>query len=82
MGLLICACIPNIAIWELPMFCLSGAEDQMVKTPPRFQNGCIAIPGASGIGAGLAKNAAALFPADGRGNNAAKRAFGGAAGDW
>ena len=78
----ICACIPNLGIQELPDFCLNGSEDAMVKEPLRFENGCMLIPEAPGIGVELAENAAELFPAKGRGSNAAKRAFDGSVKDW
>ena len=78
----ICACIPNLGIQELPDFCLNGSEDAMVKEPLRFENGCMLIPEAPGIGVELAENAAELSPAKGRGSNAAKRAFDGSVKDW
>lgn len=78
----ICACIPNLGIQELPDFCLNGTEDAMVKEPLRFENGFMLIPEAPGIGVELAENAAELFPAKGRGSNAAKRAFDGSVKDW
>lgn len=78
----ICACIPNLGIQELPDFCLNGSEDAMVKEPLRFENGCMLIPEAPGIGVELAENAAELYPAKGRGSNAAKRAFDGSVKDW
>ncbi len=78
----ICASIPNLGIQELPTFCLNGAEDAMVKNPLRFENGCMVIPEAPGIGVELAENAAELYPANERGSNAAKRAFDGSVKDW
>ena len=78
----ICACIPNLGIQELPDFCLNGTEDAMVKEPLRFENGFMVIPEAPGIGVELAENAAELYPAKGRGSNAAKRAFDGSVKDW
>ena len=78
----ICACIPNLGIQELPDFCLNGTEDAMVKEPLRFENGFMLIPEAPGIGVELAENAAELYPAKGRGSNAAKRAFDGSVKDW
>ena len=78
----ICACIPNLGIQELPDFCLNGSEDAMVKEPLRFENGYMVIPEAPGIGVELAENAAELYPAKGRGSNAAKRAFDGSVKDW
>lgn len=78
----ICASIPNLGIQELPTFCLNGAEDAMVKNPLRFENGCMVIPEAPGIGIELAENAAELYPANERGSNAAKRAFDGSVKDW
>ena len=78
----ICACIPNLGIQELPDFCLNGSEDAMVKEPLRFENGFMLIPEAPGIGVELAENAAELYPAKGRGSNAAKRAFDGSVKDW
>lgn len=78
----ICACIPNLGIQELPGFCLNGAEDAMVKEPLRFENGCMMIPDAPGIGVELAENAAELYPAKERGSNEAKRAFDGSVKDW
>ena len=50
----ICASIPNLGIQELPGFCLNGAEDKMVKEPLRYENGCMLIPDAPGIGVELA----------------------------
>lgn len=78
----ICASIPNLGIQELPGFCLNGAEDQMVKQPLRFENGCMLIPDAPGIGVELAEDAAILYPANERGSNEAKRAFDGSVKDW
>ena len=78
----ICACIPNLGIQELPDFCLNGSEDAMVKELLRFENGFMLIPEAPGIGVELAENAAELYPAKGRGSNAAKRAFDGSVKDW
>lgn len=78
----ICASIPNLGIQELPGFCLNGAEDRMVKKPLRFENGCMMIPDAPGIGVELAEDAAELYPANERGSNAAKRAFDGSVKDW
>ncbi|MFR5601097.1 MAG: mandelate racemase/muconate lactonizing enzyme family protein [Lachnospiraceae bacterium] len=78
----ICASIPNLGIQELPTFCLNGAEDQMVKEPLQFKNGCMVIPEGPGIGVELAENAAELYPANERGSNAAKRAFDGSVKDW
>ncbi|MCI8577087.1 MAG: mandelate racemase/muconate lactonizing enzyme family protein [Lachnospiraceae bacterium] len=78
----ICACIPNLGIQELPGFCLNGAEDKMVKEPLRFENGCMVIPDAPGIGVELAEDAAELYPASERGSNEAKRAFDGSVKDW
>lgn len=78
----ICASIPNLGIQELPGFCLNGAEDKMVKEPLRFENGCLLIPEAPGIGVELADDAEELYPANERGSNAAKRAFDGSVKDW
>lgn len=78
----LCASIPNLGIQELPGFCLNGAEDAMVKEPLRFENGCMLIPDAPGIGVELADNASELYPANERGSNAAKRSFDGAVKDW
>lgn len=78
----ICASIPNLGIQELPGFCLNGAEDAMVKEPLRFENGCMLIPDAPGIGVELVENASELYPANERGSNAAKRAFDGSVKDW
>ncbi len=78
----ICASIPNLGIQELPGFCLNGSEDRMVKEPLRFQDGCMLIPDAPGIGVELADDAAELYPAKERGSNAAKRAFDGSVKDW
>lgn len=78
----ICASIPNLGIQELPEFCLNGAEDSMVIEPLRFQNGCMVIPEAPGIGVELADNIEELYPANERGSNAAKRAFDGSVKDW
>lgn len=78
----LCACIPNLGIQELPGFCLNGAEDAMVKEPLHFEDGCMVIPKAPGIGVELADNAAQLYPANERGSNAARRAFDGSVKDW
>lgn len=78
----LCASIPNLGIQELPGFCLNGAEDAMVREPLRFENGCMIIPEAPGIGVELAENASELYPANERGSNAAKRAFDGSVKDW
>lgn len=78
----LCACIPNLGIQELPGFCLNGAEDAMVKEPLRFENGCMVIPEASGIGVELAEDASLRYPANERGSNEAKRAFDGSVKDW
>ena len=78
----ICSCIPNLGIQELPGFCLNGAEDKMVKEPLRFENGCMIIPEAPGIGVELADDAEELYPAKERGSTAARRAFDGAVKDW
>ena len=59
----ICASIPNLGIQELPGFCLNGAEDKMVKEPLRYENGCMLIPDAPGIGVELADDAEELYPA-------------------
>ena len=77
----ICASIPNLGIQELPGFCLNGAEDKMVKEPLRYENGCMLIPDAPGIGVELADDAEELYPAKERGSNAARRAFDGAVKD-
>lgn len=78
----ICASIPNLGIQELPGFCLNGAEDAMVKNPLKFENGCMLIPDAPGIGVELADNAEELYPANERGSNSARRAFDGSVKDW
>ena len=78
----ICASIPNLGIQELPGFCLNGAEDKMVKQPLRFQDGCLMIPEAPGIGVELSDDAEELYPANERGSNAARRAFDGSVKDW
>ncbi len=78
----LCASIPNLGIQELPDFCLNGAEDAMVKEPLRFQDGCMLIPEAPGIGIELAEDAAERYPAHERGSNEAKRAFDGSVKDW
>ncbi|MCI8742789.1 MAG: mandelate racemase/muconate lactonizing enzyme family protein [Lachnospiraceae bacterium] len=78
----LCACIPNLGIQELPGFCLNGAEDAMVKEPLRFENGCMVIPEAPGIGVELAEDASLRYPANERGSNEAKRAFDGSVKDW
>ena len=78
----LCASIPNLGIQELPGFCLNGAEDAMVKEPLHFENGCLMIPDAPGIGVELSENAEELYPANERGSNAAKRAFDGSVKDW
>lgn len=78
----ICASIPNLGIQELPGFCLNGAEDAMVKTPLSFENGCMLVPDAPGIGIELADNAEELYPANERGGTAARRAFDGSVKDW
>ena len=78
----ICASIPNLGIQELPGFCLNGAEDRMVKEPLRFENGCMLIPEAPGIGVELADDAEELYPANERGSTSARRAFDGSVKDW
>ena len=78
----ICASIPNLGIQELPGFCLNGEEDRMVKTPFFYENGCLMIPDAPGIGIELAEDAEILYPANERGSNSAKRAFDGSVKDW
>lgn len=78
----LCACIPNLGIQELPEFCLNGAEDRMVRKPLRYENGCLLIPDAPGIGVELSEDAAELYPPNERGSNAARRAFDGAVKDW
>lgn len=78
----LCASIPNLGIQELPGFCLGGAEDAMVWEPLRFENGCMLIPEAPGIGVELADNAEELYPGNERGGAAAKRAFDGSVKDW
>ena len=78
----ICASIPNLGIQELPGFCLNGAEDAMVKTPLSFENGCMLVPDAPGIGIELADNAEELYPSQERGGAAAKRGFDGCVKDW
>lgn len=78
----LCACIPNLGIQELPGFCLNGAEDRMVKEPLKYENGCLLIPDAPGIGVELAEDASKLYPAHERGSNEAKRAFDGSVKDW
>lgn len=78
----ICACIPNLGIQELPGFCLNGAEDAMVKQPLRFENGCMILPDAPGIGIELADNATELYPPKERSSNEARRAFDGSVKDW
>ena len=61
---------------------LNEAEDKMVKEPLRFENGCMLIPEAPGIGVELADDAEELYPANERGSNAARRAFDGSVKDW
>lgn len=78
----ICACIPNLGIQELPGFCLNDAEDAMVKQPLRFENGCMILPDAPGIGVELADNATELYPPKERSSNEARRAFDGSVKDW
>ena len=78
----ICACIPNLGIQELPGFCLNGAEDAMVKQPLRFENGCMILPDAPGIGIELADNTTELYPPKERSSNEARRAFDGSVKDW
>ena len=78
----ICACIPNLGIQELPGFCLNGAEDAMVKQPLRFENGCMILPDAPGIGVELADNATELYPPKERSSNEARRSFDGSVKDW
>lgn len=78
----LCASIPNLGIQELPGFCLGGAEDAMVREPLRFENGCMMIPEAPGIGVELADNAEELYPGNERGGAAARRAFDGSVKDW
>lgn len=78
----LCACIPNLGLQELPDFCLNGAEDGMVQQPLRYENGCLLLPNAPGIGIELAEDATLLYPPNERGSNSAKRAFDGAVKDW
>ena len=78
----LCASIPNLGIQELPGFMLNGVEDRMVKEPLHFENGCLVIPEAPGIGIELADDAEELYPAKERGSNAAHRAFDGSVKDW
>ena len=78
----LCASIPNLGIQELPGFCLGGAEDAMVRESLRFENGCMVIPEAPGIGVELADNAEELYPGIERGGAAARRAFDGSVKDW
>ena len=78
----LCACIPNLGIQELPGFCLNGAEDAMVRSPLRYQDGCLLLPDAPGIGVELADNAEELYPSNERGGAAARRAFDGSVKDW
>lgn len=78
----LCACIPNLGIQELPEFCLSGAEDKMVKNPLQFVDGFMVIPDAPGIGIELADDATELFPPKERGSNVAKRSYDGSVKDW
>ena len=54
----------------------------MVKEPLRYENGCMLIPDAPGIGVELADDAEELYPVKERGSNAARRAFDGAVKDW
>lgn len=63
----ICASIPNLAIQELPGFCLNGQEDAMVKEPLRCENGFLVIPDAPGIGIELSEDIAVRYPANERG---------------
>lgn len=78
----LCACIPNLGIQELPGFCLGGKEDAMVKEPLRFENGCLLIPDAPGIGIELSDDAQALYPPQPRGSNAARRSYDGSVRDF
>ena len=78
----LCACIPNLGIQELPGFCLGGKEDAMVKEPLRFENGCLLIPDAPGIGIELSEDAEKLYPPQPRGSNAARRSFDGSVRDF
>lgn len=77
----ICASIPILAFRSCPASA-ERAEDKMVKEPLRFENGCMLIPEAPGIGIELADDAEELYPANERGSNAARRAFDGAVKDW
>ena len=78
----ICACTPNLAIQELPGFCLNGKEDAMVDRPIRFSQGFIEIPDAPGIGLSLSPDAEELYPAVCRGGMAARRSCDGAVKNW
>ena len=78
----LCACIPNLAIQELPGFCLNGKEDRMVGRPIRFSDGFIEIPDSPGIGLSLSPDAEKLYPSVCRGGMAAKRSCDGAVKDW
>lgn len=78
----ICACIPNLAIQELPDFCLDGKEDAMVKEPIQYENGCIKISEKPGIGVELSDLAEQLYPVEERGGKGSRRAFDGSVRDF
>lgn len=78
----LCACIPNLAIQELPGFCLNGKEDKMVDKPIAFEDGFMKIPEGPGIGLSLSPEAEELYPSVCRGGMAAKRACDGSVKDW
>lgn len=76
------ACIPNLAIQELPGFMMNGQEDAMVKRPFNIQDGCIIIPSEPGIGVELSENAQKLFPPKDRAFPEAKKSFDGSVRDF
>lgn len=76
------ACIPNLAIQELPGFMMNGQEDAMVKRPFTIQDGCIIVSSEPGIGVELSENAQKLFPPKDRAFPEAKKSFDGSVRDF
>ena len=56
------ACIPNFAIQEYPRGELDPPKSDIVKNPPRVQNGYLLIPDTPGIGIELAEDAQEKHP--------------------
>ncbi|MGX7131562.1 mandelate racemase/muconate lactonizing enzyme family protein [Enterococcus massiliensis] len=73
----ICASVSNVAIQELPDFCLNGKEDAMIVDPLQIESGCLVVPDRPGIGIELTEDAQSLFPPKDRATKGAKRSFDG-----